>query len=58
MKKCILLFALLVLTLSTAVLLENENKLVQEASLQIGENNIEKTSLEQNGMYLMVEHNK
>lgn len=47
MKKCILMFALLVLTLMVAVLMDNENEIVPRDSLLLGENNIENALLEQ-----------
>lgn len=47
MKKCILMFTLLVLALMVAVLMENENEIVPRDSLLLGENNIENVLLEQ-----------
>lgn len=47
MKKCILMFTLLVLALMVAVLMENENEIVLRDSLLLGENNIENALLEQ-----------
>jgi hypothetical protein len=41
------MFALLVLALLVAVLMENENEIVPRDSLLLGENNIENTLLEQ-----------
>lgn len=47
MKKCILMFGLLVLALLLAIFMENENEIVPRDSLLLGENNIENALLEQ-----------
>ncbi len=47
MKKCILMFVLLVLALLLAIFMENENEIVLRDSLLLGENNIENALLEQ-----------
>ncbi|EAR02620.1 hypothetical protein FB2170_05015 [Maribacter sp. HTCC2170] len=46
MKKCILMFTLLVLALVVAVLLENDSEIVSDKGLLLSENSIENISLD------------
>ncbi len=45
MKKCILMFALLVLALVVAVLIEKDTEIVPDQGLLLSDNNIENTLL-------------
>lgn len=46
MKKCILMFALLVLALVVAVLMEKDSEIIPNQELLLSDNNIENTFLD------------
>ena len=46
MKKCILMFALLVLTLVVAIVMEKDNEIITDQGQLLSENNIENTLLD------------
>ena len=46
MKKCILMFALLVLTLMVAILMEKDHEIIPDQGQLLSENNIDNTVLD------------
>ncbi len=48
MKKCILMFALLVITLLVAIVMEKDTEIIQDQGQLISDNNIETTLLDNN----------